>query len=69
MIIDEYNGQKLDQPEAQKLKGIINTEHEDAFKDAVILLTAQSMKKERWTNKNSINSNRFDLLEKINPKH
>lgn len=69
MIIDEYNGQKLDQPEAQKLKVIINTEHEDAFKDAVILLIAQSMKKERWTNKNSINSNRFDLLEKINPKH
>lgn len=62
-------GKKLDQPEAQKLKGIINTEHEEALKDAVILLIAQSMKKKRWTNKTSINSNRFDLLEKINPKH
>ena len=62
-------GKKLDRPEAQKLKGIIDTEYEEAFKDAVILLIAQSMKKERWTNKNSINSNRFDLLEKINPKH
>lgn len=62
-------GKKLDQPEAQKLKGIINTEYEEALKDAVILLIAQSMKKKRWTNKTSINSNRFDLLEKINPKH
>lgn len=61
-------GKKLDQPEAQKLKGIINTEYEEALKDAVILLIAQSMKKKRWTNKTSINSNRFDLLEKINPK-
>ena len=62
-------GKKLDQPEAQKLKGIINTEYEEALKDAVILLIAQSMKKKRWTYKTSINSNRFDLLEKINPKH
>ena len=62
-------GKKLDQPEAQKLKGIINTEYEEALKDAVILLIAQSMKKKRWTNKTSINSNKFDLLEKINPKH
>ena len=62
-------GKKLDQPEAQKLKGIINTEYEEALKDAVILLIAQSMKKKRWTNKTSINSNRFDLLEKTNPKH
>lgn len=62
-------GKKLDQPEAQKLKGIINTEYEEALKDAVILLIAQSMKKKRWTNKTSINSNRFDLLEKVNPKH
>lgn len=34
-------GKKLDQPEAQKLKGIINTEYEEALKDAVILLIAQ----------------------------
>ena len=62
-------GKKLDQPEAQKLKGIINTEYEEALKDAVILLIAQSMKTKRWTSKTSINSNRFDLLEKVNPKH
>ena len=68
LIIDEYDGEKLDQSEAQQLNGIINKEYKKVFQDAVILLIAQAMKKERWANNNSIESNRFDLLEQMQKK-
>ena len=45
LIIDEYDGESLDQSEARKLNGIINNEYKDVFKDAAILLIAQSMKR------------------------
>ena len=68
LIIDEYDGESLDQSEAHKLNGIINNEYKDVFKDAVILLIAQSMKKERWASNKIIDSNRFGLLEKMPEK-
>ena len=68
LIIDEYDGEHLDQSEARKLNSIINKDYKKVFEDAVILLIAQSMKKERWVRKNSIDSNRFDLLEKMQKK-
>ena len=68
LIIDEYDGESLDQSEAHKLNGIINNEYKDVFKDAVILLIAQSMKKERWAGNKIIDSNRFVLLEKMPEK-
>ena len=68
LIIDEYDGEKLDRSEANTLNSIINTEYRKIFQDAVILIIAQSMKKERRTKDNSIDSNRFDLLEQIKRK-
>ena len=58
----------MDQSEARELNGIINNEYKDVFKDAVILLIAQSMKKERWASNKIIDSNRFGLLEKMPEK-
>ena len=68
MIIDEYDGEKLDRLEANALNSIINTEYKRIFQDAVILLIAQSMKKKRRTNDNSTDNNRFDLLEQMKRK-
>ena len=68
VIIDEYDGEKLDRTEADALNGIINIEYKKTFQDAVILLIAQSMKKERRANDNLSDSNRFDLLENMQRK-
>ena len=68
MIIDEYDGEKLDRSEAHTLNRIINTDYKEIFQDAVILLIAQSMKKERRTKDNFADSNRFDLLEQMKTK-
>ena len=68
LVIDEYDGENLDQSEARKLNGIINREYKEVFEDAVILLIAQSVKKKRLANYNPIDSNRFDLLEKMQKK-
>ena len=68
LIIDEYDGEKLDRSEANALNSIINKGYRKIFQDAVILIIAQSMKKERRTKDNSIDSNRFDLLEQIKRK-
>ena len=68
LIIDEYDGEKLDKREASTLNSIINTEYKKIFQDAVILMINQSMKKERWANNDPIDSNRFDLLEQMQKK-
>ena len=68
LIIDEYDGENLNQSEARKLNNIINKEYKEVFEDAVILLIAQSMKKKRWVRSNFIDSNRFDLLETMQKK-
>ena len=68
LIIDEYDGEKLDRSEADTLNSIINKEYKKIFQDAVIFLICQSMKKKRWTNDDYIDSNRFDLLEHMQKK-
>ena len=68
LIIDEYNAENLNQSEARKLNDIINKEYKEVFEDAVILLIAQSMKKKRRVRNSFIDSNRFDLLEKMQNK-
>ena len=68
LIIDEYDGEKLDRREADALNDIINIEYKKTFQDAVILLIAQSMKKERRANDNLSDSNRSDLLENMKRK-
>ena len=68
MIIDEYDGEKLDRTKVEALNKIINIEYKKIFQDAVILLIVQSMRKERWVNYNLSDSNRFDLLENMQSK-
>ena len=68
LIIDEYDGEKLYRREADALNDIINIEYKKTFQDAVILLIAQSMKKERRANNNLSDSNKFDLLENMKRK-
>ena len=68
LIIDEYDGEKLNKSEGHTSNGIINIEYKKIFQDAIILLISQSMKKEWLTNDNSIDGNRFDLLEQIEKK-
>lgn len=68
LIIDEYDGEKLNKSEGHTLNSIINIEHKKIFQDAVILLISQSMKNERLTNGDSTDGNRFDLLEQTEKK-
>ena len=68
LIIDEYDGEKLNKSEGHTSNSIINIEYKKIFQDAIILLISQSMKKERLTNDNSSDGNRFDLLEQIEKK-
>ena len=68
LIIDEYDGEKLDRSEANALNNIINAEYKKIFQDTVIFLISQSTKKKRQTNDNSTDGNRFDLLEKMKRK-
>ena len=68
LIIDKYDGEKLDRTEAEALNNIINIEYKKIFQDALFLLIVQSMRKERWVNDNLRDSNRFDLLENIQRK-
>ena len=69
LIIDEYDGEKLDEEEAKKFNEIIYDKYAKVFEDAVIMLVAQSMKKERKKSNIPVDSNRFDLLaEKMKRK-
>ena len=69
LIIDEYDGEKLDKEEAKKLNEIIYDKYAKVLEDAVILIVAQSMKKERKKGNVEIDSNRFDeLSEKMKRK-
>ena len=64
LIIDEYNGERLDEKEAENIKKIIYTEYPKVFEDAVIMLVNQSMKKEReYDGFYEVDGNRFDILE------
>ena len=58
-IIDEFDGEDLDENEARQLNKLFTKES----RNAVILLITQSMEKERITNDVLEAKNRFDLLE------
>ena len=58
-IIDEFDGEDLDENEARHLNNLFTKE----TRDFVILLIIQSMEKERITNDVRELKNRFDLLE------
>ena len=58
-IVDEYDGEDLDEIEAKTLHKVFKEEIPDAF----VLLAVQPMEKERTVNDISHGRNRFDLLE------
>ena len=58
-IVDEYDGEDLDEIEAKTLHKVFKEEINDAF----VLLAVQSMEKERTANNILQRRNRFDLLE------
>ena len=58
-IVDEYDGEDLDEIEAKLLHKILKEEIQDSF----VLLAVQSMEKERTANDILQGRNRFDLLE------
>ena len=59
IIVDEYDGEDLDESEAQKINRYIN----ELFKEAFIVLIAQPIEKRRVIKEIPQNKNRFDLLE------
>ena len=59
LVVDEYDGEDLDESEAKKLNHLFNT----IFKEAFILLIVQPIEKERVIKEIPQNKNRFDLLE------
>ena len=59
-IIDEYDGEDLDENEAKQLNKLFL---EKEIRNAVILLIIQAMEKKRIPNDISQKKNRFDLLE------
>ena len=58
IITDEYDGEDLDEMEAQTINKML----EEAFRDTFVLLIAQSMQKERSTDNIPQAKNKFDLL-------
>ena len=58
-IVDEFDGEDLDEREAKTLHKVFKKEIKDAF----VLLMVQPMEKERAANDISLGGNRFDLLE------
>ena len=58
-IIDEYDGEDLDEIEAKTLNKVFK----EKIQDACVLLAVQSMEKERTANNILREGNRFDLLE------
>ena len=65
LVVDEYDGEDLDESEAVKLNNIFS----NLLKEAYVLLIAQPMEKERVINNVHQRKNRFDLLEKTMTVH
>ena len=65
LVVDEYDGEDLDESEAMKLNNIFS----NLLKEAYILLIAQPIEKERVINNVRQRKNRFDLLEKTMTVH
>ena len=64
-VIDEYDGEDLDESEAEKLNNIFNK----LLKEAYVVLIAQPIQKERTINNVHKKKNRFDLLKKTMKEH
>ena len=64
-VVDEYDGEDLDESEANKLNYIINK----SLKEAFVVLIAQPIEKERVINEIHQGKNRFDILEKTMKTH
>ena len=60
-VVDEYDGEDLDRPEAINLNNIFN----DPLKQIFILLIVQPIEKKRVIDKNKQERNRFDLLQNM----
>ena len=58
-VVDEYDGEDLDESEANKLNYIIS----ETLKEAYVVLIAQPIEKERVINGIPQEKNRFDILE------
>ena len=65
VVVDEYDGEDLDESEAEKLNNIFNI----LLKKAYVVLIAQPIEKNRIINKVYQTKNRFDLLEKTMKQH
>ena len=63
-VIDEYDGEDLDESEAERLNKVFNDSLEQAF-----VLIAQPIEKKRVVNKITQKKNRFDLLKKTLKTH
>ena len=59
LVVDEYDGEDLDESEAKKLNDLFDT----SFKEAFILLIVQPIEKGRVIKEITQKKNRFDLLE------
>ena len=62
-LVDEYDGENLDQSEAKTLNKFFN----ESLKQMFIVLIAQPIEKKRVINNIHQNKNRFDLLENMKP--
>ena len=62
-IVDEYDGEDLDESEAESLNEIFNT----SLKQSFILLIVQPIKKDRRINFITQRKNRFELLKTMKP--
>ena len=64
-VVDEYDGEDLDEWEANKINDIVNK----SFKETFAVLIAQPIEKKRVINEIPQNKNRFDILEKTMKTH
>ena len=65
LVVDEYDGEDLDESEAEKLNNIFN----NLLKESYVVVIAQPIEKERTISNVHQKKNRFDLLEKTMKEH
>ena len=65
LVVDEYNGEDLDESEAKILSKVFNESLQEEF----IVLIAQPIEIKRVVNKITVQKNRFDLLTKSMTTH
>ena len=65
IVVDEYDGEDLDESEAERLNEIIT----ESFKETFVVLIPQPIEKERFVNEIHERKNRFDILKKAMTAH